>query len=103
MTREVSVAFLQIYMEKLVDLLAPGAGAGRGLQLREDPKHGVFCAGLTHARVTSPAQVRRAPRRQADGALRRSPWGLEEAGLACCRVLRCDDTHGCSQRCVQQS
>lgn len=61
-TVSVCMSFLQIYIERITDLLAPDAGApGKKatLPVREDPNTGVFVEGLTTVRVDCVADVLR--------------------------------------------
>ena len=53
---QVSVSFIQIYMETLSDLLTSTQPAG-GLQIREDPKNGVFINGLTQVLIRTPQEL----------------------------------------------
>eukprot|EP00762_Andalucia_godoyi_P001478 ANDGO_00290.mRNA.1 Armadillo repeat-containing kinesin-like protein 3 len=50
----VTVSFLQIYMENIMDLLDAGK---TNLAIREDPKQGLFVDGLTQVAVRSPADM----------------------------------------------
>ena len=50
---QVTISFLQIYMEVITDLLNPKNSPKGGLQIREDPKTGVFVNGLTQMTVQS--------------------------------------------------
>ena len=59
------MSFLQIYIEEITDLLAPimsPASAGRRLQIREDPEHGIYVEGLNHMIATSGDEVLQAIR-----------------------------------------
>ena len=47
---KVSVSFLEVYNEQLMDLLIPPEAA-RPLRLVEDPERGVVCQNLTEVRV----------------------------------------------------
>ena len=51
------MSFLQIYMENIVDLLNFKQTSKGGLQIREDPRTGIFVNGLTTHSVQSEAQV----------------------------------------------
>jgi len=50
----VMVSFLQLYMERITDLLAPEKD---NLHIREDPKTGVYVENLSQVIATSPAEV----------------------------------------------
>ena len=68
---QVHVSFLQIYMETLSDLLSSSHPTG-GLQIREDPKTGIFITGLTQAIIRTPQElhtlIRDAARLRSSGA-----------------------------------
>ena len=51
---QIKVSFLQIYMEAISDLLAESPAA---LQIREDPKLGIFISGLTQLPIRSPSEL----------------------------------------------
>ncbi|KAG8623753.1 hypothetical protein KVT40_008729 [Elsinoe batatas] len=55
------VAYLEIYNEKIYDLLSPNAGAGmqEDIKLREDSKRGVYATPLKEEIVQSPTQLLR--------------------------------------------
>ena len=53
---QIRVSFLQIYMETIADLLASSQPPG-GLQIREDPRSGIFVNGLTQALIRNPAEL----------------------------------------------
>eukprot|EP00736_Rhodelphis_marinus_P010497 Rmarinus@m.16130 len=54
----VTVSMLEIYNEKVQDLLIPPAKRPQGgLQVRESPKTGVYVDGLTHAPVSSYEEI----------------------------------------------
>eukprot|EP00358_Blepharisma_japonicum_P002121 CAMPEP_0202953118 /NCGR_PEP_ID=MMETSP1395-20130829/43595_1 /ASSEMBLY_ACC=CAM_ASM_000871 /TAXON_ID=5961 /ORGANISM="Blepharisma japonicum, Strain Stock R1072" /LENGTH=360 /DNA_ID=CAMNT_0049665653 /DNA_START=203 /DNA_END=1281 /DNA_ORIENTATION=- len=44
---QVTISFMQIYMETITDLLSTKPQPKAGLQIREDPKTGIFVGGLT--------------------------------------------------------
>mmetsp|Transcript_5036 Transcript_5036/g.12089 ORF Transcript_5036/g.12089 Transcript_5036/m.12089 type:complete len:87 (-) Transcript_5036:1479-1739(-) len=50
----VTVSFYELYLETIKDLLEP---SHTNLNIREDPKTGVFLEGLTQVVVTSPKQL----------------------------------------------
>ena len=56
---QVTVSFSQIYMEMITDLLNPAGTPKGGLQIREDPKSGIFINGLMQRIVTSEEEVMR--------------------------------------------
>ena len=62
-TVTVTMSFLQIYIERITDLLAPPSDVPTTrnftLPIREDPTYGVFVDGLTAVRVESVADVLR--------------------------------------------
>ncbi|KAF2221787.1 P-loop containing nucleoside triphosphate hydrolase protein [Elsinoe ampelina] len=55
------VSYLEIYNEKIYDLLSPNAGAGmqEDIKLREDSKRGVYATPLKEEIVQSPTQLLR--------------------------------------------
>jgi kinesin family member 11 len=53
---KMSVSFLEVYNEQLMDLLIP-AEATRPLRLVEDPRRGVVCQNLTEVPVVNPDEV----------------------------------------------
>lgn len=54
---EVQVSYLEIYNEKVKDLLGSGKVPKRGLRIREHPKTGPYVVGLTKHSVASFADV----------------------------------------------
>jgi hypothetical protein len=60
-----TMSFLQIYVEDITDLLAPLMSpslAGRKLNVREDPAHGIYVEGLNHMIAESADEVLQAIR-----------------------------------------
>lgn len=53
---QIKVSFLQIYMETISDLLADNSPP-TGLQIREDPKSGIFISGLTQLPIRSSSEL----------------------------------------------
>jgi kinesin family member 15 len=51
------VSYLEIYNERIFDLLDPTMGGSKGLQLREDLKKGVYVEGLEETPVSSAAEA----------------------------------------------
>ena len=68
---QITVSFMQIYLETITDLLSATQTPG-GLQIREDPKSGIFINGLTQALIRSPQEllgmIREAARVRSTGA-----------------------------------
>ena len=58
---KVSLSFLQIYLESVSDLLrassASAPGKGDSLQIRDDPRDGIFVEGLTSVTVRNRAEL----------------------------------------------
>ena len=54
---QVTVSFIQIYMEVITDLLNKAKTGKGGLQIREDPKTGVFISGLEQISVQNEFEV----------------------------------------------
>ena len=60
---QIRVSFLQVYMEQISDLIVQDASAAKAtqnkesLQIREDPKSGIFVQGLKQIRVTSEEEL----------------------------------------------
>ena len=53
----VTVQYVEIYNERVYDLLEQQQEAGRSIQLREDTKRGVFVEGAVEEEITSSAQA----------------------------------------------
>ena len=59
---QIRVSFLQVYMEQISDLIVQETSTGKinnkeSLQIREDPKSGIFVQGLKQIRVTSEEEL----------------------------------------------
>ena len=53
---QLTFSFLQVYMESISDLLKQNSRQQKALQIREDPVHGVYVAGLTQVISSGDAQ-----------------------------------------------
>ncbi|KAI3657384.1 hypothetical protein MP638_001705 [Amoeboaphelidium occidentale] len=56
LTREISVSYLEIYNEKVYDLLSAGS-EGERLKIREHPTEGVYVQALKRVKVKSPEEI----------------------------------------------
>ncbi|KAG2487000.1 hypothetical protein HYH03_014372 [Edaphochlamys debaryana] len=53
----VGLSVVEIYCERIRDLLGPGGAGGEGLAVKEDPARGVYIEGATEVGVTDEAQL----------------------------------------------
>ena len=56
---EFYVSFMEIYGDRLTDLLNPAGHEGDGLRIREDPKTGVFTPGIVENACATPEDLAR--------------------------------------------
>lgn len=85
----ISVSFVEIYMEKVRDLLDPSGGSSKtSLQIREDPTAGIYVSGCTASFVTNESELLQA---MAEGRKSRATaaTGMNEGSSRSHSVFEC--------------